>query len=140
MRLFGFSSTLSEKFACGISSFPILSPQFPNFFPRIPSILRLIPLRFRRQFQHRISTNLSEATMTEREEVRMPGDFIELDKFLKLASVAPTGGEAKSLVRSGLVSVNGQPETRRGRKLRAGDVVEYNGERYEIEDDAGETP
>ncbi|MGV2334946.1 MAG UNVERIFIED_CONTAM: RNA-binding S4 domain-containing protein [Planctomycetaceae bacterium] len=78
--------------------------------------------------------------MTEREEVRMPGDFIELDKFLKLASVAPTGGEAKSLVRSGLVSVNGQPETRRGRKLRAGDVVEYNGERYEIEDDAGETP
>jgi hypothetical protein len=52
MRLFGFSSTLSEKFACGISGFPILSPQFPNFFPRIPSVLRLIPLRF----QHTVSS------------------------------------------------------------------------------------
>ncbi|MEY3173188.1 MAG: hypothetical protein RLZZ436_1102 [Planctomycetota bacterium] len=80
--------------------------------------------------------------MTEREEVRCPGDFIELDKFLKLAAVAATGGEAKQLIKSGMVSVNGQPETRRGRKLRAGDVVEYNGERYEIESDqnAGDAP
>jgi ribosome-associated protein len=137
MRLFGFSSTLSEKFACGISGFPILSPQIPNFFPRIPAVLTLIPSRFRIQFQSDSNANQSEAMMTEREEVRLPGDFIELDKFLKLASIAPTGGEAKLLVKSGLVSVNGQPETRRGRKLRAGDVVEYSGERYEIENDAG---
>ncbi|MFM7055378.1 MAG: RNA-binding S4 domain-containing protein [Planctomycetota bacterium] len=73
--------------------------------------------------------------MTEHEEVRCPGDFIELDKFLKLAAIASTGGEAKQLIKSGLISVNGQSETRRGRKLRAGDVVEYAGERYEIEKD-----
>jgi ribosome-associated protein len=73
--------------------------------------------------------------MTEPEEVRCPGEFIELDKFLKLAALAATGGEAKQIVKSGLVLVNGQSETRRGRKLRAGDVVEYAGERYEIEKD-----
>jgi len=73
--------------------------------------------------------------MSEREQVQCPGDFIELDKFLKLAALASTGGEAKQLIRSGTVSVNGQSETRRGRKLRAGDVVEYLGERYEIESD-----
>lgn len=73
--------------------------------------------------------------MTEPDEVRCPGEFIELDKFLKLAALAATGGEAKQIVKSGLVLVNGQSETRRGRKLRAGDVVEYAGERYEIEKD-----
>lgn len=78
--------------------------------------------------------------MTEREHVQCPGDFIELDKFLKLAAIASTGGEAKQLIRSGAVSVNGQPETRRGRKLRAGDHVEYLGERYEIEDDPTQPP
>jgi ribosome-associated protein len=70
--------------------------------------------------------------------VRCPGDYIELDRFLKLAELVSTGGEAKHLIRGGLVQVNGEVETRRGRKLRAGDVVEYGGERYEIEgDDSG---
>lgn len=73
--------------------------------------------------------------MTEREQVQCPGDFIELDKFLKLAAIASTGGEAKQLIQSGAVLVNGQPETRRGRKLRAGDEVEYLGELYPIESD-----
>ncbi|MEY3456859.1 MAG: hypothetical protein RL215_16 [Planctomycetota bacterium] len=74
-----------------------------------------------------------------REEVRCPGDFIELDRFLKLAELVTTGGEAKHLIRGGLVRVNGEVETRRGRKLRAGDFVEYGGERYEIEGDDAET-
>lgn len=79
--------------------------------------------------------------MTEREEVRCAQDYLELDKFLKLAALVATGGEAKQIIKSGLVLVNGQPETRRGRKLRAGDVVEYNGERYEMEsDEAAESP
>jgi len=73
--------------------------------------------------------------MSEREQVRCPGDFIELDKFLKLAAIVSTGGEAKQLILSGAVLVNGQPETRRGRKLRAGDEVGYLGEIYPIESD-----
>ncbi len=48
---------------------------------------------------------------------------IKLDQFLKLADIVQSGGEAKHLIRSGGVTVNGEPEIRRGRKLRAGDVV-----------------
>lgn len=54
-------------------------------------------------------------------------DFITLDAFLKWAGVADTGGHAKALVASGTVSVNGQPDTRRGRKLRPGDMVTVQG-------------
>ena len=50
-------------------------------------------------------------------------EFIKLDQFLKLARVTQSGGEAKHLIRSGLVLVNGKVETRRGCKLRHGDVV-----------------
>jgi ribosome-associated protein len=55
-------------------------------------------------------------------------EFIKLDQFLKLAQVTQSGGEAKHLIRSGLVEVNGQVETRRGRKLRDGDTVMVQGE------------
>ena len=47
-------------------------------------------------------------------------EYIKLDQFLKLANVVQTGGEAKVLIQSGQVLVNGQVETRRGRKLRPG--------------------
>lgn len=55
-------------------------------------------------------------------------EYIKLDQFLKLAQVAATGGEAKNLILSGLVKVNGVVETRRGRKLHDGDRVEFDGE------------
>ena len=58
----------------------------------------------------------------------MPDPPIELAQFLKLQRVVGSGGEAKLLVQSGQVSVNGQVETRRGRKLQVGDVVQL-GER-----------
>ncbi len=51
-------------------------------------------------------------------------EFIKLDQFLKLAQVVQTGGEAKHLIRSGEVMVNGAEETRRGRKLYHGDQVQ----------------
>lgn len=50
-------------------------------------------------------------------------DGIRLDQFLKLTGVVGTGGQAKVIVQSGDVAVNGQVETRRRRKLVAGDVV-----------------
>lgn len=53
----------------------------------------------------------------------MPADFIKLDQFLKVTDVASSGGEAKLLIRSGTVSVNGEMEIRRGRKLYDSDVV-----------------
>lgn len=50
-------------------------------------------------------------------------EFITLDAFLKWAGVADSGGTAKALIASGQILVNGEAETRRGRKLRAGDTV-----------------
>jgi ribosome-associated protein len=60
-------------------------------------------------------------------------DTIKLDQFLKLADVVQSGGEAKHLIQSGAVLVNGEVETRRGRKLHAGDVVFVEGEELVVE-------
>ncbi len=53
---------------------------------------------------------------------------IRLDQYLQLAGVAESGGMAKLLIADGLVQVNGEPETRRGRKLQSGDRVLFEGE------------
>lgn len=53
----------------------------------------------------------------------MADEFIKLDQFLKVTDIARSGGEAKLLIRSGEVSVNGEMELRRGRKLYDNDVV-----------------
>jgi ribosome-associated protein len=57
-------------------------------------------------------------------DVEVTGEVINLQQLLQLAGVVDTGGEAKNLIATLAVAVNGQPESRRGRKLRAGDVVE----------------
>jgi len=57
------------------------------------------------------------------EDVPIEGEYIRLDAFLKWARVVGTGGQAKNLILSGRVRVNGEVETRRGRKLRVGDIV-----------------
>jgi ribosome-associated protein len=57
-------------------------------------------------------------------DVEITGEFIALGQLLQLAGVVDTGGEAKNLIGTLAVSVNGEPEGRRGRKLRPGDVVE----------------
>ena len=64
-----------------------------------------------------------------------PEETIRLDQFLKLAQIAQSGGQAKMLIQSGEVEVNGNVETRRGKKLRNGDRVTYAGEDYVIEVD-----
>ncbi|HSE71926.1 MAG TPA: RNA-binding S4 domain-containing protein [Nocardioidaceae bacterium] len=56
-------------------------------------------------------------------EVEIRDDSIRLGQFLKLADLIDNGAEAKPLLMQGLVSVNGEMETRRGRQLVKGDVV-----------------
>jgi ribosome-associated protein len=56
-------------------------------------------------------------------EVEIVGDMIRLGQLLKLAGVASGGAEAKELIADGLVTVNGEPEVRRGRQLHPGDIV-----------------
>lgn len=58
-------------------------------------------------------------------DVGIRDDSIRLGQFLKLASLVEHGGEAKEVVAQGLVTVNGEVETRRGRQLREGDVVAF---------------
>ncbi len=58
--------------------------------------------------------------------------YITLGQALKAANIVGTGGEAKILIQGGEVRVNGEIETRRGRKLHEGDVVEVWEERVEI--------
>jgi len=55
-----------------------------------------------------------------------------LGQALKAASLVGSGGEAKVLIQAGEVSVNGEIETRRGRRLEVGDVIEVGDERLEI--------
>lgn len=61
-------------------------------------------------------------------DVGIRDDVIRLGQFLKLASLVEHGGEAKEFVSQGLVVVNGEVETRRGRQLRDGDVVAVGGQ------------
>lgn len=63
--------------------------------------------------------------------------YITLDAFLKLAGVTPTGGQAKLLITGGQVSVNGETELRRGRKLHPGDRVEIQGRGCWVVDQRG---
>ncbi|HEY2879154.1 MAG TPA: RNA-binding S4 domain-containing protein [Nocardioides sp.] len=56
-------------------------------------------------------------------------ESIRLGQFLKLADMVDTGADAKGLIAQGLVRVNGDVETRRGRQLLSGDVVECAGRR-----------
>lgn len=67
-----------------------------------------------------------------RQQVAVRDEVIRLGQFLKLAGVVETGGEAKLRIQEGEAKVNGEVETRRGRQLVPGDLVEFGGEVLEI--------
>ncbi|MGI2201564.1 RNA-binding S4 domain-containing protein [Shewanella baltica] len=59
-------------------------------------------------------------------------DFIELYKVLKVQGMSNAGGEAKHFIEEGQVTVNGEVETRKRKKVIAGDIVSFNGESVQI--------
>ena len=59
------------------------------------------------------------------ETIQIQTEYIKLDAFLKFAALVGTGGEAKVVIADGLVQVNGEVCTMRGKKLRAGDTVTF---------------
>lgn len=65
------------------------------------------------------------------EKININTEFIKLDSLLKYASLVGTGGEAKYVIAEGMVTVNGEVCTQRGRKIRPGDRVGF--ERFGIE-------
>ena len=68
------------------------------------------------------------------EKVIIRDDFIKLGQAMKLAGMVGSGVDAKMLIQDGQVEVNGEVDTRRGRKLYAGDIVTFDGEEIKIED------
>ncbi len=69
------------------------------------------------------------------EKIAITTEYIKLDALLKFAALLASGGEAKTAVAGGLVKVNGEVCTMRGRKLRPGDRVEFGGRTVEITSD-----
>lgn len=65
--------------------------------------------------------------------LRSGDEFIRLGQLLKAVGAVDSGVEAKEAIQEGDVSVNGEKETRRGRKLYAGDVVSYDGREIKIQ-------
>ena len=70
--------------------------------------------------------------MNEAQEIKITTEFITLGQLLKFARLVGGGGEAKILLATETVLVNGESENRRGRKLRDGDLIEVRGRSYRI--------
>lgn len=65
-------------------------------------------------------------------EIKIDTEFIKLEQLLKLASIVDSGGIAKMIIQDELIKVNGEIETRRGRKLYPEDKIEYEGDIFLI--------
>jgi len=65
-------------------------------------------------------------------DVPIRDESIRLGQFLKLASLIDSGADAKAVIADGVVEVNGEVETRRGRQLKPGDVVAFAGNRARV--------
>lgn len=61
-------------------------------------------------------------------------NYVELNAFIKAKGLCPTGGQAKLIIKSGAVTVNGEVETRNKKKLILGDIVVVYGKRYLVDD------
>ena len=66
------------------------------------------------------------------ETIKITTEFIKLDSFLKLTNLCESGGLAKTLIQEGEVMVNGEVETRRGKKLYKGDKISFQGNDFII--------
>lgn len=66
------------------------------------------------------------------EQIKLSEDYIKLGQALKAAGLVGSGVEAKIVIQDGLVSVNGEIDTRRGKKLYGGEVIEYDGQSVKI--------
>jgi len=65
--------------------------------------------------------------------IHIRDEFIKLGQAMKLADLVSDGVEAKYVISDGLVKVNGEVDTRRGRKLYVGDMISYNGQDVQVE-------
>lgn len=67
------------------------------------------------------------------EKIKIKDEFIKLGQVLKLAGLVESGVDAKIEIQEGNVLVNGEVECRRGKKIYAGDVIEFDGQQIKVE-------
>lgn len=76
----------------------------------------------------RVTRKQSDAPIS----VAIHTEFIKLQDFLKFCDAVSSGGMAKNFIQNGEIAVNGETETRRGRKLYPGDVVSFGPNRWQV--------
>ncbi len=78
--------------------------------------------------------------MSESDKIiaELESEFVELYKILKFEGLADSGGGAKQAIAEGLVSVNGEVETRKRKKIRPGDQIDFIDHHIEVIDKAAE--
>ena len=67
------------------------------------------------------------------ETITIETEFIKLDALLKFVALTATGGEAKQVITDGMVAVNGETCTMRGKKIRPGDTVTFAGHTLQVQ-------
>lgn len=67
------------------------------------------------------------------ETIKIRDEFIKLGQAMKLAGLVESGVDAKVEIQEGYVKVNGEVEYQRGKKLHAGDIIEFNGQQVKVE-------
>ena len=77
-------------------------------------------------------TNVFEMSEITMREVIITKEPVELYKVLKFEAMVDSGGEAKSVIDQGLVSVNGEVETRKRKKLVSGDTIEFDNQEIQL--------
>ncbi len=73
-----------------------------------------------------------KAVPHKKETVKINTQFIQLQSFLKFKGIAETGGQAKEFIQDGIIRVNGEVCTARGKKIRPGDIISAFAVDYEI--------
>lgn len=67
------------------------------------------------------------------DKINISTEYIKLEQMMKLAGVVGSGSDAKHFISEGTVKVNGNVELQRGKKLRYGDIIEFEGKKYIID-------
>lgn len=76
-----------------------------------------------------------KAAPRKSEDVIITTEFIRLDSFLKFKGIAETGGQAKAFIQDGIIKVNGEICTARGKKIRNGDIISAFSTDYHIKNE-----
>lgn len=76
-----------------------------------------------------------KAAPKKSEDVIITTEFIRLDSFLKFKGIAETGGQAKAFIQDGIIKVNGEICTARGKKIRNGDIISAFSTDYHIKNE-----